>query len=322
MEQYEIDNLLTNLQNYLEKRGYDTSRFMNCINPNHTDNKPSMKYFKDNKVYCFGCGASYDLFDCISILENVNNKEAFKRAIEYYGGSATKLKPITQQTKRKEDYVQKTERSYEKAFQIWKENLKRQQRARQYLTDRGITLKTIQKFNLGFNTFNFKDYSFSGIIIPINSSCFTARNIDKTSENRYYKTKGSHIEIFNANALTNDLPYCVITEGEFDCLSFDSVGVNSIALCSVSNTNKFINCGKSKTKTYILALDNDEAGQKATSTLIDYFKENNINYCVFDNCGYKDANQALVEDKELFSKSIKDIVKGIEKEKEKQNFEM
>lgn len=73
---------------------------------------------------------------------------------------------------------------------------------------------------------------------------------------------------------------------------------------------------KSLDKTFILALDNDEAGQIAAKALIEYFDENNINYCTFDNCGYKDANQALVSDKEKFTEEINKIVFPLIKERE------
>ena len=79
---------------------------------------------------------------------------------------------------------------------------------------------------------------------------------------------------------------------------------------------KFIEQEKSLDKTFILALDNDEAGQIATKALIEYFDENNINYCTFDNCGYKDANQALVSDKEKFTEEINKIVFPLIKERE------
>ena len=63
-------------------------------------------------------------------------------------------------------------------------------------------------------------------------------------------------------------------------------------------------------------MDNDEAGQIAAKALIEYFDENNINYCTFDNCGYKDANQALVSDKEKFTEEINKIVFPLIKERE------
>ena len=86
---------------------------------------------------------------------------------------------------------------------------------------------------------------------------------------RYYKPKGCQVELFNTEALTNNSKYCVITEGEFDCLSFVTVGVNAIGLSSANNVNKFIEREKSLDKTFILALDNDEAGQIAANYLLD-----------------------------------------------------
>ena len=67
---------------------------------------------------------------------------------------------------------------------------------------------------------------------------------------------------------------------------------------------KFINAEKDNTKLYVLALDNDETGKIAEQSLIDYFEENKIKYVVFDNCGYKDANIALIENRKEFEKNI------------------
>ena len=61
MTKTEIEELKTNLQSYLESHGIDTSKLFRCVNPDHTDNNPSMEYFKDNKVYCYGCRVCYDL---------------------------------------------------------------------------------------------------------------------------------------------------------------------------------------------------------------------------------------------------------------------
>ena len=56
MTKTEIEDLKTNLQSYLETHGIDTSRLFRCINPDHTDNNPSMEYFKDNKVIAMVVG--------------------------------------------------------------------------------------------------------------------------------------------------------------------------------------------------------------------------------------------------------------------------
>ena len=266
-----------------------------------------MKFFNDNKVYCFGCGMTYNLFDVISIMENCNNKEAFKRAVSYYGyGHIPQKKIIDKDIVIDKNYA----KNYEKAYIFWQKALKNSPEAQNYLISRGIDIKTANRFNLGFNKFNFGSFEFNAIVIPTSTNSFTARNI-YDGNIRYYKTKNCHTKLFNTNALTNEKPYCVITEGEFDCLSFESLGVNCVGLCSANNVSKFFNCEKSKNKTYILALDNDNAGKQATDEIIKYFTENNILYTIFDNCGYKDANEALIKDRNTFSKSIKQIVETL-----------
>ena len=242
MNDYDYDLLKSNLRNYLENRGINTNKMFRCINPAHSDSNASMKYYDDNKVYCFGCGASYNLFDVISIMENLSQKEAFKRALDYYsyGKLLSPVKPIN---KPKIDKTEENKfKDYSKAYSIWKHNLEKEKPALEYLKGREIDEKTAQKFNLGYNEFKFGDRVLKAIVIPINENTFTARNIDKTdTEFRYYKAKGNHTDIFNKSALTNNIPFCFITEGEFDCLSFESVGANAVALGSTCNISKLKN---------------------------------------------------------------------------------
>ena len=318
MEDNEILELKNNLQDYLERNGIQTDRFFRCINPNHLDRNPSMKYFEDNKVHCFGCGITYDLFGAIAAIENLDSKEAFKRAIEYYGKGQSivkkhKEKKITQE--------EETVKDYSRAFEFWHNNLLCNNKAMDYLNSRGISGQTADKFNLGYNEFKFGTNKFNAIIIPVNENCFTARNTDRTSEFRHYKPKNVHTDILNISALTNNCPYCVITEGEFDCLSFEEIGANSISLGSVGNINKFIMADKVP-KTFILALDNDEAGDKATRELEEYFRDNKFSFELFDNCGYKDGNEALIRDKESFKRGIERVIERVKRKALKKSEEM
>ena len=50
LDDYQVENLKTNLRSYLESQGINTSRHFKCINPEHYDSNASMKYFDDNKV--------------------------------------------------------------------------------------------------------------------------------------------------------------------------------------------------------------------------------------------------------------------------------
>lgn len=308
MGKYELDGVMDNLKSYLESHNINTSRLFHCLNPNHRDSNASMKYFDDGRCYCFGCGASYNLVDVVGIMENLDNRSAFKKTMQYYGKNFDNLP--------NKKSKQQCDKDYTKAYNVWAYNLKDNKQAMDYLLSRGLSKKIIKDYKLGFNSFDFKDFRFNAVIIPVSKNCFAARNIHNDEQLRYYKPKGCQVELFNTKSLTNIAKYCVITEGEFDCLSFETIGVNALGLSSANNVNKFIEQEKSLDKTYILALDNDDAGKLATNALIDYFNENNINYCTFDNCGYKDANQALTLDKDKFSKEINKIVFSLIEERE------
>ena len=306
----EIEFVKSNLKNYLESHNINTSKMFHCINPNHLDKNASMKYFNDNRVYCFGCGASYNLFDVISIMENLPQKEAFKKALDYYafGKSISPTKPIKKQVEVDENNVDL--KDYTKAYKVWENALENEKTAKNYLKERKIDEKTAKKFNLGYNEFNFGNKKLKAIIIPITKNSFTSRNIDKTdTEFRYYKTKGNHTDIFNKSALTNDIPFCFITEGEFDCMSFESIGANAIALGSACNINKFKSLDLDKKKVYIVALDNDEAGFSATDDLANFFKQNKMKYILTNSVDYKDANEALINDEEGFKFFVNNIIK-------------
>lgn len=76
---------------------------------------------------------------------------------------------------------------------------------------------------------------------------------------------------------SNDIYIC---EGMEDALSFVQNGYKAISLNSTSNMDSLIDYFQytyeyKKTDNFILALDHDEAGQKATQKLTDYFEEHN-----------------------------------------------
>ena len=150
---------------------------------------------------------------------------------------------------------------------------------------------------------------FKAVTIPISNHGYVARNIVDGEEFKYLRPKNNPVEIFNMQALTNEKPYCVITEGEIDASSFETVGINAIALGSANNTEKFFGINKSQSKTYILALDSDDRGQQAKKEIEQYFNNNGMKYLSFDCCGEKDPNVALVTNKQQFEKAIKEIVK-------------
>lgn len=303
-----IESLKPNLEDYLNRHGIDTTKLFRCINPNHDDKTPSMKFFdRDHKTFCHGCRASYDLIDVIGIMENLSFEDALKRAIDLYLKHQGEIIPTVRKVQPKQ-YVVK---DYSKCFYFWKNNLRQNQAAQDYLASRGISEEVARRFNIGFNKFRFGESDFHAAIIPLSRNCYTARNIDPDGTFKHYRPRGTMAEIFNTKALTNEVPFCFITEGEFDALSFETVGGNAISLGGLGHVNKFIDAEKDLDKTYILALDNDARGHETSEALRLFFADNNIKFKEFDNLGEKDANAALVANPNKFKRSVESLISQI-----------
>ena len=103
-----------------------------------------------------------------------------------------------------------------------------------------------------------------------------------------------------------------------DCLSvYEAIGFkegvkirdlpfNCIALGSANNWHKLVDSGIDN---LIIALDNDESGVKATEQLCDALIKKGIKYKVVNLYGdYKDANEILLGNLNLFRENIKKLL--------------
>ena len=63
--------LQQHLKGYLEAQGLDTKKNFKCINPKHTDSKPSMSIVEPEAIrfFCHGCRSTGDIFDAVHFLE-------------------------------------------------------------------------------------------------------------------------------------------------------------------------------------------------------------------------------------------------------------
>ena len=58
------------LEKVLKNLGIDVKKAFRCLNPEHEDKNPSMRYdAKRQKVHCFSCGVDYDIYDVREILK-------------------------------------------------------------------------------------------------------------------------------------------------------------------------------------------------------------------------------------------------------------
>ena len=107
--------------------------------------------------------------------------------------------------------------------------------------------------------------------------------------------------------------YVFVTEGQFDALSFEEIGLSAIGIGGVNEVSKLIQKLKERPtdKVLVLALDNDKAGRRAIGKFIEELAEAELDqkYIVdSDMYGrYKDANEFLVADREEFIEKMKVI---------------
>ena len=286
-----------------------------CLNPAHEDVHPSMQYNpKKNTVHCFSCGASYDTLDLIAIEENLNGRRDFlkvvrigcdKLGIPFYD-SLDKMRPSPNSSLT--TYFDKCHKS------IGKFN---------YFTSRGLSLKTIERFNLGIDRhFNAgHDIYIKAAIIPTGPSSFVARNTDPNAGPKMRYRKHGKTMIFNLeNALLqDDTKPVILTEGEIDALSCIDAGFNAIGLGSTSNAAAFIRYIREHrpAQPVIIAMDNDDNGLAAANKIYQALREMSINCEIHNLYGkYKDANEALLKNRAQFIKNIQNacqnLIKGNE----------
>lgn len=257
-------------------------------------------YPESNTYFCFACRQSGDIFNLYAILNNLNISTNFKDIIKqladrYHIGYNKNASITTMDTNIPKDYT--------RFFYIAQQHL----HETDYLTNRGISVATQQYFGCGYIS-NFmynrnENLSTSAIIIPTSNNSFMWRS---TIQN--IKRKRGTTHILNPHALQQ--PYCFVVEGEIDCMSVFECGANCIGLGSTSNIKKIFNYDTSQT-TLIIALDNDNAGLKATTELEKLCKQYKTAYINAPTTiwnGYKDANKLLITNKETLIENLNEQI--------------
>lgn len=213
-------------------------------------------------------------------------------------------------------YTEQTRTSQQKKKEVSKErldeikhikyqsvlNLDSSEQAQAYLTERGITLETAHKYQLGTR-------DDRAILIPTKTG-YLERFIDKNATTRYKNCKNIDTELFNEDAINQESIQAIyVCEGAFDALSLLQEGYTAIALNSVSNKDNFVSKYiESKCKApVILCLDNDEPGKKATEAL--EIALNDITTIALINIpeGIKDVNEWYLNDKKGLLEEMKRI---------------
>lgn len=269
---------------------------------------------------CFSCGRGGDIFDLIGEVENIKDpKEQFIRAEELLGltSSVAQNQPRNERVTQLTQVTQQPEESQLKYFKECRARLSQTN----YLQERGISEETAQRFWLGYDpNFYVKGGSWKALIIPTGAGSYTARNIDNTSADRVRNRGRSHI--FNIKGLTSSVSPIFIVEGAIDALSIIEIGGEAVALGGTSNYRQLAeNIADVKpAQPLILALDKDEAGERAEENLARALDDIGQKYYRLDIYGNsKDANEALLADKEEFIKVVREAEEQVKELEEAEN---
>lgn len=300
----------TNLEAYLNAKGINTSSNFSCLNPAHEDKHPSMSFdSRRNRCHCFSCGVDYDIFDVVAIDTGLSGKELFNHVYSLYNISVdyensknqTSSKSIPQpESKTKIDINKKSQNEDRENLTEFFEKCHAAVEKTDYWKKRGLSKATVDAYNLGYWEEKRR------FVIPTGDFSYNARATwEADKKERYLKPKGQ-FELFNLKAIPLAEQPVFVVEGEFDALSIIEAGGIAVALGSSSNL-RFIEFLKSNRPKYplILALDNDEAGRAGETKLSEELTKIQVDFVDADiTFGFKDANEALVEDRESFVQSV------------------
>lgn len=272
---------------------------------------------------CWSCGESGDVIHWLEVTKRMNYNEVLE-----YGAKELNRTDLLQIENKsyfnsQNKILDESEVDYIKFYEEAAKHLT----GTDYWKKRGLSLETCQHFGLGYvekwrHPKASEKVSYSPrLIIPISKSGYLARDVRievPEAEKSYIKSKVGKVNIFNLEALKQDIVYVV--EGELDAVSMYEIGVSAVGLGSIAYKKKLIESIKgssNKPEIMIIALDNEKSATtaKAVKKVAEYLEGELKNLGIFvlvaENLyrKYKDANEALVADRIGLKKSIEEIQK-------------
>ena len=291
------------LRRYLEETGRQiiSGGQLRCPNPSahaNGDKKPSAHLYEDStgdRVKCFGCGGSWDIFSLVQLDEGLDFMGALESLAKRFGLKFPKLKSRPQ---KKAATSEKQTRSKPEANP--KQNLKpqtvetadrnldgpqgtdegRPAEAQKYLEEcaarigktdyfekRGISLETASRLGCGFDPAHYFPSIHKrrpGVIFPAERGWAARATTEKSHSFLRGMNGGS---AFNLDAL--DIPNepeaaVFIVEGQFDALSIEEAGGHAVALGGVQHFAEIVERVRRKTPQVplVVALDFEANAQK------------------------------------------------------------
>ena len=270
---------------------------------------------------CFSCNEGGDIFDLIGKYEGItDHSEQLKRAGELFGISINPYRATAQEDFREYQNPPKNEQythnnihttDYTQFF------LQANRDIEKTSYHRGLSIETLNRFKIGYvESWRHPKApnapASPRLIIPTSKESYLARDTrDQIPEEQkaYSKSKVGSIHLFNAKALQTATKPIFIVEGELDALSIIDVGGEAVALGTTTKVKSLLEVLKTKKpeQPLIIALDNDEAGEKAYKELSEGLRGLSIPFYRLNPAGeYKDANEALQGNREALRQAVEE----------------
>lgn len=156
----------------------------NC--PFHSEKTPSFMVSPERQTWhCFGsCAEGGDVFKFLMKHENLEFYEALKILAEKAGVELKKISPTDQKQFGVLYDIN------ESAKNFFKSQLERNERAKKYLQERGLTNKTIEEFEIGFATGGFEDLTLDLINLG-----YDIKDMERSGLN-FKSDRGNYIDRF------------------------------------------------------------------------------------------------------------------------------
>lgn len=304
-------DIVSVISNYLPLTQRGKNYFGVC--PFHDDHSPSMSVSPDKQIFtCFSCGATGNVFTFVADYEHIGFYDAVRllgSKVGYNLGNS-----ISKNNNKYADYYDIYNLSCK--FYQNNLNTSLGKNAREYLEKRKIDNDTIKKFKIGlalpkvsltdyllakkYSLKNLNDMGLSNdngmdlfvnrIIFPLydlegNIVAFSGRIYNTKDSSKYINTKETVLfkkgtilyNYHNAKEQLKKNEAIIVMEGFMDVIRANTVGItNCVATMGTALTKQNANLLKKMANNIILCFDGDKAGEEATTSAINVFKEIDI----------------------------------------------
>lgn len=295
------------ISNYLPLTQRGKNYFGVC--PFHDDHSPSMSVSKEKQIFtCFSCGATGNVFTFVSDYEHISfidavkslgkkvgydfgdyqitkNKNAdlyeiYDLACKFYQNNlntnlGTNAKEYLDKRKIDKDSIKKFKIGLSASKASLTDYLLSKQIPLKKLVDLGISNEN--GTDLFINRIMFPLYDLEGKVIAFSGRIYNTKDSSKyinTKETAIFKKGNILYNYHNAKELLKKNDVVIVMEGFMDVIRANTVGItNCVATMGTALTKQNANLLKKMANNIILCFDGDKAGEEATTSAINVFKE-------------------------------------------------